>query len=103
MKPKSWPDLLGVRDALPTAQGAIAFYRLERLERQGIGTIASLPYCLRVMLESVVRNCDGNMFPVEDVENLARWNPTAPASVEIPFQPRAWCCRTSPACRPWSI
>ncbi len=80
-------DLFGIRATINTAQGSVGIYRLDALERQGIGTISTLPYSIRILLEAVVRNCDGKVVQRQDVENLARWQADAPASVEIPFRP----------------
>ena len=52
-------DPFGVRDTLDTGSGPATFYRLSRLQDQGIGDIDRLPYSIRVLLESVLRNCDG--------------------------------------------
>ena len=80
-------DPFGIRETIETAQGSVGIYRLAGLERQGIGNISALPYSIRILLEAVVRQCDGRMSQSEDVENLAQWNAAAPANVEIPFRP----------------
>ena len=49
--------------------------------------MAKLPYSIRVMLESVLRNCDGYQVTERDVENLAGWSPAMTAAVEVPFKP----------------
>lgn len=61
------------------------FYSLPALERQGIGTISRLPFSIRVVLESVLRNCDGIKITQEDVKRLAHWNAKKPIEEEIPF------------------
>src|SRR5246500_3613193 len=67
-------------------KGRIAFfYSLPALEEQGIGKISRLPVGIRIVLESVLRNCDGQKVRRKDVEALANWNAKAPASEEIPF------------------
>ncbi|MBP86043.1 MAG: aconitate hydratase AcnA [Planctomycetaceae bacterium] len=80
-------DPFGVRDAFDTADGPVGIYRIGRLEEQGVGQVSTLPYSIRVLLEAVVRNCDGFVVTEEDVKNLAGWNAAAPAKVEIPFKP----------------
>ena len=35
------------------------YYSLAALEAAGLGKISRLPYCLRIVLESLIRNCDG--------------------------------------------
>jgi aconitate hydratase len=60
-------------------------YSLPTLEEQGIGKISRLPVSIRIVLESVLRNCDGKKVRRKDVETLASWNTKAPANAEIPF------------------
>ncbi len=80
-------DPFGLHDTISTAQGPVGIYRLTRLESQGIGVISRLPYSIRILLEAVARHCDGYVIQPEDVQNLAQWNASAPANVEIPFRP----------------
>ncbi len=49
-------------------------YSLPALEEQGIGKISRLPISIRIVLESVLRNCDGKKVRRKDVETLANWN-----------------------------
>src|SRR6059036_853408 len=60
-------------------------YSLPTLEERGIGKISRLPVSIRIVLESVLRNCDGKKVRRKDVETLANWNAKAPANAEIPF------------------
>ena len=60
-------------------------YSLPALEEQGLGKISRLPVSIRIVLESVLRNCDGKKVRHKDVEALAKWNATSPANEEIPF------------------
>jgi aconitate hydratase len=60
-------------------------FSLPVLEEQGIGKISRLPVSIRIVLESVLRNCDGEKVRRKDVEALAKWNAKSPANVEIPF------------------
>ncbi|MFZ4599790.1 MAG: aconitase family protein, partial [Terrimicrobiaceae bacterium] len=61
------------------------FHSLPALEELGIGPISKLPVSIRIVLESVLRNCDGKKVRPADVEVLANWNAKAPAPEEIPF------------------
>src|SRR2546421_11263168 len=61
------------------------FFSLPALEEQGIGKISRLPVSIRIVLESVLRNCDGKKVRDKDVESLAKWNAKSPAQEEIPF------------------
>jgi aconitate hydratase len=78
-------DPFGARDTFSTAHGPMGIYRLSRLKQQGIGDIDRLPYSIRILLEAVLRNCDGYVVTEENVRQLAAWNPAAPAQEEIPF------------------
>ncbi len=62
-------------------------YRLSRLEDGGLTKISALPYSIRVLLESVLRNCDGYVVREEDVKNLAGWSAANSETIEIPFLP----------------
>src|SRR6516162_4761931 len=61
------------------------FFSLPVLEEQEIGKISRLPVSIRIVLESVLRNCDGNKVRRKDVEALAKWHAKSPANAEIPF------------------
>ena len=60
-------------------------HSLPVLEEQGVGKISRLPVSIRIVLESVLRNCDGKKVRRKDVETLANWNAKKPANEEIPF------------------
>ena len=61
------------------------FYSLPALEAAGIGPIGRLPVSIRLVLESVLRNCDGKRVSETAVRELANWKPTAARTEEIPF------------------
>jgi aconitate hydratase len=68
-----------------TASGKTGqFWSLPALAR-GFPGIKRLPVSIRIVLESVLRNCDGLKVTKEHVEQLARWAPTADRTEEIPF------------------
>ena len=64
--------------------GKGSFYSLPALAKQ-FPNIKRLPLSLRIVLESVLRNCDGQRVLPEHVEQLANWKPRAERSEEIPF------------------
>ncbi len=80
-------DPFQARGTLATQSGPVGIYRLARLEELGLTQVAVLPYSIRVLLESVLRNCDGYVVSEDDVRNLAGWQAAALAKVEIPFMP----------------
>lgn len=61
------------------------YYSLPSLEEQGLGKISRLPISIRVVLESVLRNCDGKKITEENIKQLANWNAASPGKAEIPF------------------
>jgi aconitate hydratase len=85
--PTRLTDPFGARGTLATSQGDLGIYRLSKLEDQGIATVSTLPYSIRVLLEAVLRSCDGYEVTKDDVINLAKWNAAKPAELEIPFKP----------------
>ncbi len=61
------------------------FYSLPQLERAGVGPISKLPVSIRLVLEAVLRNCDGKKVTEQNVRALANWKPNEPRTEEIPF------------------
>jgi aconitate hydratase len=61
------------------------FYSLPQLEAAGVGPVSRLPISIRIVLESVLRNCDGKKIREQDVKALANWQPRAARTAEIPF------------------
>ena len=61
------------------------FYSLPALEKAGVGPISKLPVSIRLVLESVLRNCDGKKVSEANVKELANWKPTETRTAEIPF------------------
>jgi len=68
-----------------TASGKTGrFFSLPKLAK-AFPNVSRMPVSLRIVLESVMRNCDGQKVAREHVEQLANWRPTAERSAEIPF------------------
>jgi aconitate hydratase len=87
MSAKRKSDPFAASDHFETGSGRARIFRLSALESSGLERIADLPFSIRVLLESALRNCDGFAVNEKDVQNLASWNAAAPAQVEIPFHP----------------
>ncbi|MDE2642858.1 MAG: aconitate hydratase AcnA [Verrucomicrobiota bacterium] len=64
-------------------QGKI--YSLPALAEAGLGDVSRLPVCIRLVLESVLRNCDGQKVTEENIRQLAGWQAKAQRTEEIPF------------------
>jgi aconitate hydratase len=60
-------------------------YSLPALEQAGLGKISRLPVSIRIVLESVLRNCDGKRVQEQSVRELAAWKPMEERTREIPF------------------
>ncbi len=71
-------------DTLQTFAGGKRFYSLPALEKAGFN-VSRLPVSIRLVLESVLRNCDGQRVLESNVRELASWQPNAPRTAEIPF------------------
>jgi aconitate hydratase len=84
---KNRQDPFGARETLDTGKGGVVIYRLESLEKAGLGGISRLPFSIKVLLESLLRNCDGTLITEQDVAALATWNARNPAAREVPFKP----------------
>ncbi|MBF6633758.1 MAG: aconitate hydratase AcnA, partial [Planococcus sp. (in: Bacteria)] len=63
------------------------YYRLAALEEAGIAKVSRLPYSIKVLLESVLRQHDGYVIKDEHVEELAKWGKDANKEAEVPFKP----------------
>ncbi len=80
-------DIFGARDTLSTSHGDYAIYRLEKLEKLGYTQLHQLPFSIRIMLESVLRQCNEREITRLDVINLAGWTPQTNERASIPYQP----------------
>jgi aconitate hydratase len=83
----TYKNFFGVRSQIDTNQGLITIFRLDKLVTDGITKLSSLPYSIRVILEAVLRHCDGNIVSKDDVINLAKWEASNFKAHEIPFKP----------------
>ncbi|MGH9905366.1 MAG: aconitate hydratase [Pyrinomonadaceae bacterium] len=61
------------------------FYSVPQLEKENVAQVSKLPVCIRIVLESVLRNVDGTKITEDDVQMLANWEPNARRTEEIPF------------------
>lgn len=77
----------GARATFDTGSGEAYLYRLDQLEKEGLGNISNLPFSIKVLLEAVLREVDGYIIKEDDVRTLAAWNAEKPTPEEIPFKP----------------
>ena len=80
-------DPFGARAVFATGSGNAVMYRLNRLEEEGVGAVSRLPYSLKVILEAILRRCDGHGASADDVRDLVQWKATNPSARELPFAP----------------
>ncbi|MGE5319225.1 MAG: aconitate hydratase, partial [Hyphomicrobiaceae bacterium] len=78
-------DAFNTHDLFSTASGSARFASLKKLEAALGTSVARLPVSIRIVLESVLRNCDGVKVTPEHVKQLANWKPNAERTEEIPF------------------
>ncbi|QOY34795.1 aconitate hydratase AcnA [Anaerobacillus isosaccharinicus] len=63
------------------------FYKLQAIEEAGVGSVTKLPYSIKILLESVLRQFDGSVIKEEHVENLAKWGTNEVKDIDVPFKP----------------
>ena len=77
----------GARAALALPDGPATIYRLEALERAGLGPLARLPVSIRILLENVLRHCGNGIVTEDHVRAVAGWRPHPDQGIEVPFMP----------------
>ncbi len=80
-------DPFAARQTLDTPVGTVHYYSLAALATKLGVDLARLPFSIRVLLESALRNCDGYQVTQADVKRLAEWQPNPTELVELPFKP----------------
>ena len=83
----TYKDTFGAKDTFSIGAGEVTYYRLAALAEGGIGNVDTLPFSIKVLLESLLRNENGYDVTDEDVRALAAYDAKSPAQVEIPFKP----------------
>ena len=79
-------NLFNTRRTLESGTLACSYYSLPALAEAGIGSIATLPVSLRILLESLLRNYDGHQITEANVTNLANWDACSPKAEENSVQ-----------------
>ncbi|WP_439583652.1 aconitate hydratase AcnA [Dyadobacter bucti] len=78
-------DYLGIKRELKLNGKPLSFFSLRALQEKG-EDISRLPFCIRILLENVLRNYDGYVITREHIDTLLKWQPE-PEDKEIPFMP----------------
>ncbi|CAM2066259.1 Aconitate hydratase [Sulfidibacter corallicola] len=75
----------GSKASLDTKAGAFDYFRLDALK--DVADVAKLPFSIRILLESALRNVDDFAITEDHVKTIAQWGPDNAGKVEIPFKP----------------
>ncbi|MGC8586720.1 MAG: aconitate hydratase AcnA [Candidatus Micrarchaeia archaeon] len=75
-----------LRSTLSIGGKQISYYSIKKLASAGLGDASRLPFSLKVILESLIRNLDGVTITEEDLKNVIEWDPKNPKDVDIPFK-----------------
>ncbi|HET7580492.1 MAG TPA: aconitate hydratase AcnA [Bacillales bacterium] len=85
---KTENDIFKARSSFSVDGSKYNYYRLQALEDAGVGNVSKLPYSIKILLESVLRQYDGKTIQKEHVENLAKWGTDEMKNdVDVPFNP----------------
>jgi len=82
----SYKNSFNTQASLRTGNETFTFFSLNKLADAGFSNILELPFCIRILLENLLRNEDGLLFTTKNIESLASWNPDK-SNGEIPFLP----------------
>src|SRR5699024_11065252 len=63
------------------------YFDLKAIEEAGLGKLDRLPYSIRILLESVIRQYDGRVIKDEHITGLAKWGLKNDGSNDVPFKP----------------
>ncbi|GAE24425.1 aconitate hydratase [Halalkalibacter wakoensis JCM 9140] len=80
-------DVFNAKTSFSLDGKTINYYSLKALEDAGLGNVSKLPYSVKVLLESVLRQYDGYVIKEEHVENLAKWGTSELKDIDVPFKP----------------
>ena len=80
-------DPFKTRKTLKVGSSPYVYYSLRQLEADGLTQLDRLPISIRILLETVLRNCNQADVFEQDVRNLAAWKPEAAVRAAIPFKP----------------
>ncbi len=80
-------DSFSTRVDLDVNGKKLAYYSLPKFQESSGIDVSRLPFCLKVLLENLLRNEDGKAVTKADIEGLAKWDPQAEPETEIAFSP----------------
>ncbi len=81
-------DPFNAKAQLKTKDNSYDMYRLDALDKAVKGNrIDTMPYSIKVLLESALRNLDGHVIREDDVTQLAKYDAKSVGETELPFKP----------------
>ena len=80
-------DYFNARGTFESNSRNYTYFRLGQLEQEGLLQVDQIPFSIRILLESLLRQCNENEITHQDVINLAGWQPDMPAKPSLPFLP----------------
>ncbi len=80
-------DSFEIGSTLKTPDGPVTYFSLNKLADAGFAGLNKLPFSIKILLENLVRNEDGILITVKDIENIAGWDANTPNDLEVPFMP----------------
>ncbi len=80
-------DYFSARSTFESDSRNYTYYRLSKLEQDGLLRLDQIPFSIRILLESLLRQCNENEITRQDVINLAGWNPDIASIQSVPFLP----------------
>jgi aconitate hydratase len=83
--PRPAQDPFSARESITTPLGERTIFRLNAV--RALGDLDRMPYCVKVLLEAALRNCDGHVVMQDDVRAIAAYNGADVPKTEIPFIP----------------
>lgn len=76
-----------VQKDLTTSHQTLSMFSLPDLVKSGLGDVAHLPFSIKILLESAVRNCDDYQITLDDIQKIINWSPQMTTTSEIAFKP----------------
>ncbi len=80
-------DPNSVKKILKTKTSKFNIFQVNKLAELNIGNPERLPFSIKILLESAVRNCDNYQVTLEDIKKLVNWSPKSKKAQEIAFKP----------------
>lgn len=87
MSHASQKNTFNVKKSMSTPLGDVQYYSLKAFAEQGFAGVEKMPFSIRVLLESILRNEDGYEVTADHVRAIGNYNPADPAKEELPFKP----------------